>query len=258
MNDGKIKSALTAEFYKNLRRFCPARQIEKVINISLVNTYVYVHNPKVASSTINNTLVSYELNHSPIGDKTVIPHQRRPSPLLWPAQLPGEMFYQIMHSVDYFKFTFVRNPYTRLLSGYLDKFVREENITAGRRSVTKVLGRKEDAEVSFEEFIDAIVSQKPRSMNQHWRPQTECLFFPMIQFDYIGKFENFEMNFDVIKGKIFKDGAEKDKKTLLDVHHKTNSNSRLQEFYSKDLIKKVYKKYEEDFINFAYVKDLPV
>ena len=256
-HSAKTGNEVVAEFYKKLRKFCSAQQIEKVINISLVNTYVYVHNPKVASSTINKTLVSYELNQSSIRDKVVIAHQRRQSPLLWPAQLPGEMFYHIMHSADYFKFAFVRNPYTRLLSGYLDKFIREENVTPGRRSVTKTLGRKEDAEVSFEEFIDAIASQKPRSMNQHWRLQTECLFFPIMQFDYIGKFETFERNFDYIKGKLFKNGTKKDKKTLLDVHHKTNSNNKLKEFYSKDMIEKVYKKYEEDFINFAYVKDLP-
>jgi hypothetical protein len=65
-------------------------------------------------------------------------------------------------SID-FSLAVVRNPFDRLMSGYLDKV----NI------VTKIPGKEW---ASFGNFVDAIAQVKPENLNVHWMPiATHCV-----------------------------------------------------------------------------------
>jgi hypothetical protein len=62
-----------------------------------------------------------------------------------------------------FSLAVVRNPYDRLMSGYLDKINR----------VTEVPGKPN---ATFGEFVDAIALLKPENLNVHWMPiATHCV-----------------------------------------------------------------------------------
>ena len=96
---------------------------EYSINVSIKHRYVYIETPKVGCSTIKDTLQRMELDYPDLqrSDPEMI-HDRNYSPLLRPAQTWG--LDRLLHSRDFFVFCFVRNPYTRLLSAYLDKIVK--------------------------------------------------------------------------------------------------------------------------------------
>jgi sulfotransferase famil protein len=94
-------------------------------NISLMHKYIYIETAKCGCSTIKLTLQRLELgdvNYKRDDFEEI--HVREYSPLLTPRQVGS--FRNLLNRPDYIKFCFVRNPYTRLLSAYLDKFVRQE------------------------------------------------------------------------------------------------------------------------------------
>jgi hypothetical protein len=88
-----------------------------------------------------------------------------------------------------FKFTVVRNPYTRTLSAYLDKIERRA-VRAGKES-------------SFRDFL-LQAKKTPRFLysNAHWAPQSSLMLIPVEQFDFIGKVETLDQDLAEIKRRI--------------------------------------------------------
>ncbi|MBD0335929.1 MAG: sulfotransferase family 2 domain-containing protein [Cyanobacteria bacterium Co-bin13] len=120
------------------RFLCEASQFSKYveaelfnlsIHISLKHRYLYVDTPKVGCSTIKLTLQRLELEDEQFArDDFEDIHLRKFSPLLMPIQVgPLDAF---LSRSDIFKFCFVRNPYTRVLSCYLDKIAAPHPIKA--------------------------------------------------------------------------------------------------------------------------------
>ncbi|XP_071950696.1 carbohydrate sulfotransferase 14-like isoform X2 [Antedon mediterranea] len=97
----------------------------------------------------------------------------------------------------YFKFMFVRDPISRLVSAYRNKF--KENIVAfhkryGVPIVKKyrrnlVEGNVKGDDVSFEEFIRYLLDTDTSDMDMHWRPMNELCQPCAVNFDFIGSFE---------------------------------------------------------------------
>ena len=157
---------------------------EYTINISLQHKYVYVETPKVGCSTIKDTLQRMELNFPDLvrEDANDI-HDRKYSPLLSPSQTCG--FDRLLSNSDYFIFCFVRNPYTRLLSAYLDKIV---NGSPHKKSILIAMGEDPsnlDKEITFSEFVDVVCDLPIIDMDVHWRPQYYQTFNDLINFDFI-------------------------------------------------------------------------
>ncbi len=147
---------------------------------------------------------------------------------------------------DLCKFTFVRSPYTRVLSAYNDKI---ENQLEKSNSNYIIKSN------SFGEFLDTL-AEGNLYLNKHWVPQTELLAFPARKFDYIGKVENYESDFlqisecfdfqqSVNVSDILNQTGERD-------GHRTNSSQQLKEYYDDKKIDKVNRLYEKDFITFNY------
>lgn len=87
-------------------------------HISLKHNYLYVETPKVACSTIKKTLQTMEVENVNFhrDNPNIKVHEN--SLLLSPSSV-GD-FQKLLNS-EIFKFCFSRNPYTRLLSAYLQK-----------------------------------------------------------------------------------------------------------------------------------------
>lgn len=83
---------------------------------------------------------------------------------------------------DYFHFSFVRNPYTRLISGWQDKVLNggagfnPKNVDAGKLS-------------DFNYFVDWVTSGDPMDLNIHFRPQV--LLLPST-LHFLGRTERME------------------------------------------------------------------
>jgi hypothetical protein len=229
------------------------------INISLLNKYIYVETPKVACSSIKLTLHRLEIENPKLEKDFRKIHSREYSPLLMPTQVGN--FDEILSSKKYYKFCFVRNPYTRLLSAYLDKIENtgEEVWIRHRENYFEACGIKPTTEelkqeITFKEFVTNISNHTIKEMDPHWRPQYYQTLQDHINYDYIGKFENIDSDLPKVLSKIF---GRKYKKYITEItKHKTNANSKVKEYYTDEITDIVYEKYKKDFEYFGYSKEI--
>ena len=109
---------------------------------------------------------------------------------------------RLLGDSGYFKFAFVRNPWSRVVSAYLNKFL---SLNCTSQPVIQTLRRrgrvpKLEAEVTFREFIEFIARGNPRDYDEHWRPQ--YLFVNGNHFDLIGRFEHLAEDFALVQDRL--------------------------------------------------------
>lgn len=105
-----------------------------------------------------------------------------------------------LYSDEYFRFTIVRNPWSRLLSAFLNQVVGNGYyravecagdllLPAAQRSKCKDSTDVSDAiaNCTFREFAQAVCSVDFKNHDQHWRPQHD--FMGDVSFDLVGRFE---------------------------------------------------------------------
>lgn len=156
---------------------------------------VYVNNPKVACSSIKLTLQQTELGDDAYQPATSV-HDHAGSPLLtWP-DLSEEQAEEALRSG--FTFTFVRNPYDRLRSAYLNKIVRPQKQGSFRISA----GFGPDELPPFGDFVRALADQPAERHNPHWRCQALNLSTDRIAYDFVGRLECFDADWADLAGQI--------------------------------------------------------
>ena len=213
------------------------------INISLKNKYVYFSIQKAASSTIKQTLSNLELKDFP-NIKNLTPHpQFYHSPFVKPYQLPEKQFAEIMNDSEFLKFTFVRNPYIRILSAYLNKIVGGQLKQQVLKSMN-ISKYKFYVDISFDQFIDVIINTKNEDKDLHWMPMSYILDYPNTKFDFIGKVENMEEDFKALQKLLKIDLTNYYQKYDL---HKTDADNNIEKYYTHELKTKIAEHYAEDF-----------
>jgi len=236
-------------------------------NISVKYNYMFVNNPKVASTTVLRELQRLENEEKAMATEN--PHARRESPL---SRLDECDFSQQVHFLQadqVFRFAFVRDPFERVLSAYLSKIDkplsgycydnRKPNSVPPKAEIISIVTQRSIDEntdfsmrIGFESFVDAICQQKPADMDPHWKPQRDVIMPDKISYDFIGRLEQFNTDFEHIMKRI----------GIANVvipgysENRTKSESNLKRYYTTDLKYKIYEKYETDFKEFGYEVDL--
>ena len=228
--------------------------VNYLINISDKYQFVYVETPKVACSSIKKTLQKIELNESKT-QLPINPHNKKKSPLQAPYDLTIWRMKKALTSREYFRFSFVRNPYSRVLSAYLNKVgnpaERERLFFRNQLELTS------NEELSFLDFLKIILQQTPDKMDIHWCPQSDLLGYAKIKYDFIGRFENFNEDFQFVIAKILEKEPHKIKDIIaVDQTHQTNANNYLGEYLTKEAQSLIQKIYQKDFENFGYSYEL--
>jgi Sulfotransferase family len=124
---------------------------------------------------------------------------------------------RILNDPSYFKFTFVRDPYSRTLSCYLNKFQNhgEEYVRTEYRSFlaqlfdwryAREVAIESEPRPSFSAFVDEIAKQTPFEMNAHWAPQTLLCGLGEMPYDFVGKMEHLQADVEHVFNKIGRPG----------------------------------------------------
>ncbi|XP_070533181.1 carbohydrate sulfotransferase 11-like isoform X3 [Ptychodera flava] len=166
-----------------------------------------------------------------------------------------------LHS--YTKFMFARNPFSRFLSAYRDKFEKKQSSKLAGfgiydKRIKKIAGSDNITSPdrpTFEEFVKYRIQAKYAS-NEHWALMGRLCSPCSVNYNYIGTFETLNEDADFILKKIGVGGHIKFPNY---VPHKTNSSQAdlLHKYYSKISkkdMKLLYNTYRYDFEMFGYSK----
>ncbi len=164
----------------------------------------------------------------------------------------------IITSADWFRFTFVRNPYARLFSAYKSQVMELASPYVGFREAIRqhagyptapggTLGR-----VGFADFVQYIATQRDDQRDGHWKSQSETMQRAMIHYDFIGRVERFAQEFTTVLQRF---NAPPALLATLDERVNTTAQLPLVAAYNKELADLVYAIYAEDFAAFDYARE---
>jgi tetratricopeptide (TPR) repeat protein len=115
--------------------------------------------------------------------------------------------YAVLRSSEYLKFTILRDPFKRLVSGYLDKFAKSKNLEKFARDVVQKVNAnyhtiKCQHSITFSQFVEYLIQTDDYDLDPHWRPQYTFLAQGLFEFDIIGQFEKLDLAIDRLEKSI--------------------------------------------------------
>ncbi|MDP1881194.1 MAG: sulfotransferase family 2 domain-containing protein [Parachlamydiaceae bacterium] len=177
--------------------------------------YIWFRNAKVCTRTIFDVLIKnsiFSLNTDSISFK-------------------NDLFQ------GYFKFAFVRNPWDRVVSCYLNKVVNNSH-----PAFKECFGK------GFDYFIYFIFKQDLSFADRHIQLQSDLI--PLGKLDFIGRFENFEEDFRTILNFL--------NISCDEIPHKNSTNHQHYSTYYNDMTRELIRqKYLKDIRTFNYRFEVP-
>lgn len=225
--------------------------------------FIFAYNPKVACT--NWKCILRYLNGSKDYLDPAKAHDKEGSGLTFLCDIASAEY--LIKDTSIPKYAFVRNPYDRVLSAYLNKI---EPYTNGQRT------SDQDNTYFYKVFveIDAYRSEHLPSKscvdfycflhwldnvddfhtnNEHWKPQSELLNIDKVNFDFIGKLENITHDAPTLLEKIncgIEFPSQKDVKFA-----PTKASEKKAKYYSNEEKKLANKIFSKDFKAFSYLND---
>jgi tetratricopeptide (TPR) repeat protein len=226
-------------------------------NITVISQFkcMYVAIPKVATSTVLRNL--RYITH---GDDQFMTEDLRDAMkgIIMPDQtFTGDYWEKVISVIndkDYFVFTFVRNPYTRILSAYLEKFLHPEHEWNHFRTELAFEPNIVSNKVSFVEFLRRVRKYPASDLNAHFTPQWYVLGLDRsMKYDFVGRLENMSSDLSYILSRL---DANKATKVLHQAPHAMNAAEKLKQYYGEEEQSLVREIYADDFKYFGYGYDL--
>src|SRR5262249_4034500 len=165
--------------------------------------YLYIDTPKAACTTLKRLIAGVE-NLSDVdfaeslaldSKLAMLVHDRSHFRLPSLSNVPSELAEESLSSDQYFRFCFVRNPYSRLFSAWQSKILlREPFFLVNFKNMPSEFSRAESWSAireSFGRFVAYIrKSEYPDFLDAHWQPQHELIFLSKIKYSLIGRTES--------------------------------------------------------------------
>lgn len=139
-------------------------------------------------------------------------------------------------------FAFVRNPYARLYSAYVNKIVDAER--SGGKNIFRCHGMRFG--MGFEEFVDIVCAIDDAHVDRHLRSQSWFLADSNgIVPSFIGRLETFAQDWERLRVAL---------PVLGPVGHKNKAAGEVdyRQFYSERALAMVFERYRNDFELFGY------
>lgn len=185
--------------------------------------------PKAANSSVISSIASMKYARD-------VPSKEAKKLFRYPSQLSNK---EMLKFDSLYKFTFVRNPFSRTLSAYLDKVERKAVRSA--------------KDTSFEDFLQYLQAGGLYA-NAHWAPQSSILLIPPTAFDFIGHIESLDRDLTTVLQRIQSSSTELDIKSVLS--NATGADNKLQKYYTPDSVDIVRALYRQDFEILGYDDEL--
>ena len=228
---------------------------------------IYYEIPKCACSTLkfiiayieNNKIEFYNNNNIAQFYESTLKmgiHYREINGLKSLANLNLKECEFILKSEDFFHFTFVRNPYSRIFSAWADKIRQDEpGYQVILKNIRLTFGLEKKEIISFDAFVKWIsLKENVKTCNHHWRSMSSILIFDIFKSLKIYKLENFNNDIENFLTQL-KINVNKD--FILSAFKFNESIPVLdwKDYYNEETAKIVYALYNEDFNNFNYSVD---
>ncbi len=224
------------------------RKLDYLFHCSRSKGIILFSNPKSAGSTLKRLVQLIETD----GDESRIPenvHDKEHSPLCGFLEL-GDSFRNIFESDKYFRFCFVRNPYTKILSCYLDKICGEK-----RARYLSKLGVEGKNELSLAEFLRLLRNRRNLYRNPHWAPQSYLIRPDTIRYSFIGRFEHLHDHLQALTRRLGCEHFMERMSGISVTHHRTGAGERVRKFIGPEEARLIREIYDRDFTFFAYPRD---
>lgn len=155
------------------------------------------------------------------------------------AEHPMFCHYPIRRYDDYYKFSFVRNPWDRIVSAWKNKVVESNSY--------KLPDTLRQELQNYERYLEYIAEEDIINSDHHVMPQYKLI--DLNNVDYVGRFENFESDIQKVIGKI---GI-----TETGIGHKnaTYRQPSYAEYYNQRTCKMIEQLYGRDISIFNYKFD---
>jgi hypothetical protein len=217
--------------------------------VSDEHRFVYLYVPKVACTSVKHALLP--LLNFDVSDEELVREDDTSEIHKLINHSPHMMRkWRLLANLDdyrgYFKFAFVRNPWDRLVSLYLQK------LAPGGRGMGRYEyeGVKLYAGMPFVEFVESVCAVPDKIADPHFRSQRVSVCAPSgeVLADFVGRFENLEEDFARVADAL---GS-----PHLALPHLTPAGTRnsrhYREFYDARLARLVGKRYHADANIFGY------
>ena len=236
-------------FYRRCAPGAPERlaAIDKRILVSMRNEFMYVRVPKCANSTIVLMLGLQELGLDgahwaglpPAEQRLFFTETLKKGTFRHPSELTTSETGTALER--YQRVMFVRNPFTRVASAYLDK------VASGKYE--RLVGLP--GSTTFSEFCEYLAGGGLRR-NIHWLPQTLINPFPIDSLDMIGRFENLDADLADLSRRLH--GREQSPIALAE--HATHAGEHIVRLYGEHERRIIAELYSDDFTAFGYDADV--
>lgn len=230
------------------------RSVNLHTHISLVNRYVYVEVPKAGCGTMKATLGGMEaarLSPAAVARVQDNPHDRsKATPFVKPYQLPADLLEDAFRSRRWTRFTVVREPAARLLSGYLEKITQglkqSEPIMEALRSRGDAPEQAQD--ITFAQFVEVVAAMPSREQDPHWRRQADHIGLDFVKYDEVIHLEDLDQSW----GTVAQLTGVPDLQEQFFCRNSTGAGSKVADYYTPELLIAVGKAYAHDYGDLGY------
>ena len=205
---------------------------------------LYGRVPKAANSSIKAALCRLLSERPPKGTKTT-------SDKFWQHETNNETELITLRKArkyrhSHFSFSFVRNPFDRLIAAYNNKVIEIEQPPLPMQN----MGIHHN--MSFESFLDILIDTPIQRYDVHVLPQSHllCLGRQVIP-KFVGRVEQIDEHWDILRNILLREGINVMESLPQKNVRRSEKNSLKEYFHNDSLISKALKLYGDD-VNLFY------
>jgi len=143
----------------------------------------------------------------------------------------------------YFRFSMVRDPFSRIASLYVNKFEDQSKVSAAGYEYRRYLGGYIPREIDFDRFVSKVCDIPDNLSERHFKSQSYLLQVESSKIDYIGRLERVDTDYKMLTQRF---GL-----PPLSMSNRSAGYS-VDQMYSVDSLKRVAQRFSDDVENFGY------